>query len=128
MTLDERWPFVSQVDTMHAQYRTELQAFNVRIPLSPLVEIKSSGEPGEPFLCQQMGTGYGECEYHHPSKEQLMNRRKAQICNRYSCDHPEACGGAVVPIPEQPFRFLHLLPELRTATYRFMLCRTRSLS
>ncbi|KAL8915007.1 MAG: hypothetical protein Q9171_000447 [Xanthocarpia ochracea] len=56
-----------------------------------------------------------------------MNRRKALIWNRYRCDHPEACGGAAVPVPEQPFRFLHLLPELRTATYRFILCRTKSL-
>ncbi|KAL8858208.1 MAG: hypothetical protein Q9178_005220 [Gyalolechia marmorata] len=141
MTPDERWPFVSQADTMHAQYRTELQAFNARIPSSPLVERDSPGEPdsdsdprstsGEPRalpICRRRGTeGYGECEYHHPSEEQRMNRRKAQIWNRYRCDHPEACGGAVVPVPEQPFRFLHLLPELRTATYRFILCRTRSL-
>ncbi len=126
---------------MHAQYRTELQAFNARIPLSPLVEIYSPGgtdsdsdshstsrEPQEPPLCRRRGMeGYGECEYHRPSEEQRMNRRKAQIWNRYRCDHPEACGGAIVPVPEQPFRFLHLLPELRTAIYRFILCRTRSL-
>ncbi|KAL8928039.1 MAG: hypothetical protein Q9172_001094 [Xanthocarpia lactea] len=141
MTPDERWPFSSQADTMHAQYRTELQAFNARIPLSPLVEIDSpgepdsdsdsrstSGEPPEPPLCKWVEMeGYGECEYHRPSKEQRMNRRNAQNWNRYRCDHPEACGGAVVPIPEQPFRFLRLLPELRIAIYRFILCRTKPL-
>ncbi|KAL8848266.1 MAG: hypothetical protein Q9221_006704 [Calogaya cf. arnoldii] len=42
-------------------------------------------------------------------------------------DHPEACGGALTPIPKKPFRFLNLLPELRTEIYSLLLCRSQLL-
>ncbi|KAL8833701.1 MAG: hypothetical protein Q9176_007857 [Flavoplaca citrina] len=37
--------------------------------------------------------------------------------NRYRRDHREACGGAITPVPERPFRFLDLPFKLRTIIY-----------
>ena len=137
MTPDERLPFVAQLDAQDARYRSELQALNARIPLSPLVEIDDSVEGydtdssdgyssygGCPACCN-FG-GYGDCADHPPSEEQRLNRRAAQLWNRYRRDHPQACGGAVVPVPEQSFPFLDLLSELRTTIYRLLLHRSRA--
>ncbi|KAL8853695.1 MAG: hypothetical protein Q9221_001506 [Calogaya cf. arnoldii] len=81
---------------------------------------------GSPSACREKG-GYGNCFEHRPSQEQRVNRRAAQLWNRYRQDHLEACGGAVTPVPEQPFRFLDLLPELRTEIYQLILRKPKVL-
>ena len=40
-------------------------------------------------------------------------RRGIQLWNRYRRDHPRACGGKALPMPEQPFRFMDLPTEIR---------------
>ncbi|KAL8951480.1 MAG: hypothetical protein Q9222_002534 [Ikaeria aurantiellina] len=138
MTPDERLPFVSPLDAHVTRYQAELQAFNARIPLSPLAHIDSSDESDSDsdghntweykhgLACRRKG-GYGNCSEHPPSQDQRINRRAAQLWNRYRRDHPGACGGAIMPIPDQPFRFLDLLPELRRAVYRLILHRPNRL-
>lgn len=141
MTPEEKVPLTTtHLKSQNAQYRVDLQAFNARIPLSPLVEIGNDSDSddtsdsetngmrsiGRHVVCQEK-PGYGDCPDHPPSKQQLRNRRVAQLWNRYRRDHPEACGGAVTPVPEQPFRFLDMLPELRTAVYQLILLRPRAL-
>ena len=138
MTPDERLPYVATLDTYVAQHRAEVQAFNARIPLSPLVNIDyacesdsdsdadDSFEYDQTLACRQNG-GYGDCPEHAPAQDQRVNRRGAQLWNRYRRDHPGACGGAIVPVPEHPFRFLDLLPELRTVIYRLILYRPNRL-
>ncbi|KAL8644582.1 MAG: hypothetical protein Q9226_007693 [Calogaya cf. arnoldii] len=91
MTPDERLPYVTQLDPDNIRYRMELQAFNARIPLSPLVDIgPSSTEPrsdsdsdssgvdanGSPSACRELG-GYGDCFEHRPGQGQRVNRRAA---------------------------------------------------
>lgn len=71
--------------------------------------------------------GYGECYEHRPSQGQRVHKRAAQLWNRYRQDHPEACGGAVTPIPKLPFRFLDLLKELRTEIHHLILRRSYTL-
>ncbi|KAL8769233.1 MAG: hypothetical protein Q9209_004734 [Squamulea sp. 1 TL-2023] len=137
MTPDERFPYLAQLDAQLARYRTEMNAFNARIPLSPLVDIHSAVDSGSdssdtyrdgsPPVCRLLG-GYGHCADHAPSQQQRKNRRTAQLWNRYRRDHPEACGGAVVPVPDQHFPFLHLPPELRTAVYCLILQRSKVLT
>ena len=41
--------------------------------------------------------------------------------NRYRRDHPKACGGALTPVPAQPFAFLRLPIELRHRIYGMLL-------
>ncbi|KAL8834113.1 MAG: hypothetical protein Q9170_003916 [Blastenia crenularia] len=132
MTPDERLPFVTPLDAHVARYQAELQAFNARIPLSPLVDMDSSDESDsdsdadnsfeykQTLACRRQGG-------HPPSEDQRINRRAAQLWNRYRRDYPGACGGVMMPVPDQPFRFLDLLPELRTAVYRLILYRPNTL-
>lgn len=140
MTPEEKLPFVTLLGLQLAQYRSELQDFNPEshclrwwtraIPM--LAADTSDSETngirsfGRRVVCQEKG-GYGDCPDHPPSYQQLLNRRVAQLWNRYRRDHPEACGGAVTPVPKQAFRFLDMLPELRTAVYRFCLKKSQAL-
>ncbi|KAL8847241.1 MAG: hypothetical protein Q9221_007728, partial [Calogaya cf. arnoldii] len=104
MTPPERLPYTAQIEEAIRQYKADIQAFNARIPLSPLVSLDE-----EEYLNED--TVYDE-----------HNRKLgAQIWNRYRRDHPEACGGAVTPVPSQPFRFLHLPLKLRETVYGLIL-------
>ncbi|KAL8897362.1 MAG: hypothetical protein Q9207_007248 [Kuettlingeria erythrocarpa] len=94
-----------------ARYEADVQAFNDRIPLSPLVEK----------TVPRFNRGY-----EWAASRERLRRRGVQLWNRYRKDHPEACGGPVVPVPDQPFRFLDLPLELRANVYRLLLYRTRS--
>lgn len=44
-----------------------------------------------------------------------------QNWNRYRHDHPEACGGALTPVPVRPFAFLTLPNNLRNQIYGMLL-------
>ncbi|KAL8752686.1 MAG: hypothetical protein Q9184_005659 [Pyrenodesmia sp. 2 TL-2023] len=110
---DEQARFPSaQYEADVARYEAEIQAFNARIPLSPLVE--------------RIAPEFGPYYRWEASKESYR-RRGAQMWNRYRKDHPEACGGPVVPVPNQPFRFMDLPLELRANVYRLLLYRPVSL-
>ncbi|KAL8962547.1 MAG: hypothetical protein Q9183_005141 [Haloplaca sp. 2 TL-2023] len=60
------------------------------------------------------GTGNRKLDKHN-------RKLGAQIWNRYRRDHPEACGGAITPVPSQPFHFLDLPLKLKHAIYGFIL-------
>lgn len=47
-------------------------------------------------------------------------RRGVQLWNRYRRDHPRACGGKFLPVPEQPFRLMDLPTELRRRVFVFL--------
>lgn len=112
MTPDEQARFGSpQYEVDVARYEADVQAFNDRIPLSPLVEKTAGFDPN----------------YGWEASKERFRRRGAQLWNRYRKDHPEACGGPVVPVPDQPFRFLDLPLELRANVYRLLLYRPISL-
>ena len=53
--------------------------------------------------------------------EEYHRKLGTQIWNRYRRDHPEACGGAIMPVPTQPFQFLDLRLKLRQAIYGLIL-------
>ncbi|KAI4181380.1 MAG: hypothetical protein LQ346_006799 [Caloplaca aetnensis] len=112
LTPDEQARFGSpQYEVDVARYEADVQAFNDRIPLSPLVEKTAGFDPN----------------YGWEASKERFRRRGAQLWNRYRKDHPEACGGPVVPVPDQPFRFLDLPLELRANVYRLLLYRPISL-
>lgn len=113
MNPDEQARFPSaQYKADVARYEADIQAFNAKIPLSPLVEKPTLG-----------------FDHYYPwdTWEERYRRRGAQLWNRYRKDHPEACGGPVVSVPDQPFRFLDLPLELRANVYRLLLYRPTSL-
>ncbi|KAL9596806.1 MAG: hypothetical protein Q9219_005565 [cf. Caloplaca sp. 3 TL-2023] len=102
---DEQLPYITRNEAAFKQYDADIQAYNARIPLSPLVHFPPTARES----------------WFHQSRLERM--RGSQIWNRYRKDHPEACGGAITPVPDQPFRFLSLPPELRGMVYSLLLCR-----
>ncbi|KAL8919640.1 MAG: hypothetical protein Q9208_006672 [Pyrenodesmia sp. 3 TL-2023] len=110
---DEQARFISaQYEADVARYEADVEAFNDRIPLSPLVEKTAPGF---------------DLDYGGPDSDERYRRRGAQLWNRYRKDHPKACGGPVVSVPDKPFRFLDLPLELRANVYCILLYRPVSL-
>lgn len=125
MTPDQQAPFVAQQKQALAQYDADIRAFNARIPLSRLVEQTDNGYPYYHYI--DWSTNIYSFNRLDWSNLECMRNRGAQIWNRYRRDHPLACGGAVTPVPDQPFRFIGLPQELRTMIYHLLLCRPRPL-
>ena len=115
MTPEERAPYIAQKATSNAQYEAEIQAFNARVPLSPSI----GSTPGH----SDSGLSEDEDEDEEEMYDENSWRRVVQRWNRYRRDHPRACGGAIVPVPEKPFRFLDLKPNIRAKIYRLVLPR-----
>lgn len=80
----------------------KIAAFNARIPLSPSVPSEPTSDMSD-------------------DAEVLEERRGAQRWNRYRRDHPRACGGAVTPVPVEPFRFLDLPIHIRKKVYSLVI-------
>ena len=115
MTPEERAPYIAQKAASNAQYEAEIQAFNARVPLSPSI----GSTPGH----SDSGLSEDEDEDEEEIYDENSWRRVVQRWNRYRRDHPRACGGAILPVPEKPFRFLDLKPNIRAKVYRLVLPR-----
>lgn len=103
LTLDEQ--------EQQAVEPTDYATYNSRIPLSPSVS-----EDGPDYRI----TDEMKYEGLHSLPPDCTFRRMVQLWNRYRRDHPRACGGKVLPVPEQPFRFMDLPPEVRRRVYAFL--------
>lgn len=95
------------------------QAEDAKIPMSPSVYL-SSEDPEEPSSDNPT------------DKEEHLMRKKARIgaqCwARYRNDHTCACGGALLPVPEQPFQFLALPTEIRLEILQMLLSREKKVT
>lgn len=111
----QRAPYIELKAEFNRRYNAELQAFNARVPLSP--SIGSNPDHSD--------SGLSEDEFEHPNHDSMYDewqeRRATQKWNRYRRDHPRACGGGALPVPNTPFRFLDLLPKIRAKIYRNIL-------
>lgn len=99
---DQREKYQAMSKPYLDELAAEIAAFNARIPLSPSI-------PSEP--------GSDDSE----DGDVLDERRGAQRWNRYRRDHPRACGGAVAPTPDKPFKFFSLPLKLRKKVYELVL-------
>ena len=90
----------------------EFAKFNIRCPLSPSVED----------LRFTVNLGQG-----NPMEEvEFSTRRSSLQCwNRYRFDHLRACGGALTPVPETPFRIMDLPFEVRREIFVYVLYRPK---
>lgn len=114
LTPAARAPYEAQAAPDEARYLADLVDYNARMPLSP--SVRSSDGDSE-FDSDEYW------EYTSDRHQENEERRLAQIWNRYRRDHPKACGGALTPVPAEPFAFLRLPIELRRRIYGMLLSR-----
>lgn len=112
LTPAERAPYEAQAAPDEARYLADLADYNARMPLSPSVH---SSDGDSEFDADEYW------EYTSDRHQENEERRLKQIWNRYRRDHPKACGGALTPVPAQPFAFLRLPIELRHRIYGILL-------
>lgn len=117
LTPSERAPYNTKVAKETAQYIAELDSYNKRVPLSPSVHSSDadSGLSDEDDMDM------------YDRADEARRRSAVQCWNRYRRDHPKAGGGALTPVPEQPFRFLDLPPELRNKIFASVVGRDKVL-
>lgn len=119
MTPSEQAPYHAKSANEIAKYTADLDAYNERIPLSPSVHSTDRDDSG-------LSDDEFEIEGYNQYIE-ACRRRDVQQWNRYRRDHPRACGGALLPIPAQPFR-LDLPLELRWKIYAMVLGNEKALT
>ncbi|KAL9626302.1 MAG: hypothetical protein Q9204_007414, partial [Flavoplaca sp. TL-2023a] len=122
-------PYAAQIKEAIAEYKAKIQAFNARIPLSPLQFAweDADDDPIIHYFEQEVYEGGDDDRVRSRSRE-IVRRVDAQVWNRYRRDHREACGGAITPVPERPFRLLDLPFKLRTIIYGMLLRSLMTLS
>lgn len=90
---DERSHYTALAKQKEVYNTTELAKFNSRCPLSPSVEALK--------FTVTMG------QYESVAELKFQTRRVTlQRWNEYRFDHARACGGALTPVPETPFRIM----------------------
>lgn len=119
LTPSEQAPYRAKIAQDVAEYTADLDAYNKRIPLSPSVHSSDGYDSG---LSDEGEDGFYDRYF------EGCRRRAVQRWNRYRQDHPRACGGALLPVPAQPFRFLDLALELRGEIYTMVLEREKALT
>ena len=112
MNAAERAPYVDRADLL--RFNADVKDYNMRIPLSPLVDVSAT------FDAMRDSSDDEDLEEDW-DKDRLLRdlgrRRRTQIWNRYRRDHPQACGGPLIPVPDVPFPFLQLGRDLRDRIY-----------
>lgn len=88
------------------------------VPLSPSVHT-SSGE-----------SEASSSESHTEKKKRVWSNEQrigAQCWARFRNDHVRACGGSMVPVPQQPFRFMDLPAEIRLQVFKELLTQDKEI-
>jgi hypothetical protein len=106
-TPHERAPYHVRFAKETAQDIADLATYDERMPLSP---SEHSTDVDSNLSDENEVDRYRRYD-------EACRRTGVQKWNRYRRDHPRACGGALLPVPDQPFRFLDLPPELREKIY-----------
>ena len=110
LSIDEQGHYATLAKQNQVYNTNELAKFNSRCPLSPSVEDLT-----------YVNT---LANHNYVADVELYARRLyLQNWNRYRFDHPRACGGALTPVPETPFRFTDLPFELRREIFVYVLRR-----
>lgn len=110
LSIDEQSHYAALAKQNEVYNTNELAKFNSRCPLSPSVENLKYSITLE--------------NHNHEADVGLHARRVyLQNWNRYRFDHPRACGGALTPMPEKPFRFMDLPLELQREIFVYVLRR-----
>jgi hypothetical protein len=117
LTPREQAPYHARASEDTAQYIADLDAYNKAVPLSP----SAHSTDVDSDLSDE-----GEFD-HYDRYAEACRRVAVQKWNRYRRDHYKACGGALLPVPEQPFRFLDLPLELREKVYAMVVGREKEL-
>ena len=112
MNATERAPYVDQGDLI--RFNADVRDYNMRIPLSPLIDVSATFD-------DMKDSSDDEDLEEDWDKDRLLRdlhrRRRTQIWNRYRRDHPKACSGPLMPVPDVPFPFLQLGKDLRDRIY-----------
>lgn len=107
MCLDQKLPFLVRNRAILERYKVELEISNAAIPLSPLVSLPAPPTMPLPATSVNEPSDWGAWgdAFRYNSH---VRSRGLQLWNRYRTDHPQACGGSIVPTPIKSFRFLDL--------------------
>lgn len=112
LSFKEREGFTAKAKKNEAHNIAHFAKFNTRCPLSLSVKDISSTWPS---LSEKERKGWVET---------CQRRMELQHWKRYRCDHPRACGGRMIPVPETPFRMMDLPFELRREVFSLVLSQS----
>ncbi len=123
MSPASRAPYQAQAVADEERYNNESDAYKNQILLSPAVHISDGQLESESEIGSADEDYFDVWRVREDQRVENKRRLLEQRWNRYRKDHYKACGGALNPVPAEPFNFLGLPLEIRNTIYGLALAK-----